>query len=155
MVELKNLMDSNDYSSILEIPDDDILDEAAGAIGLDMAEKYVEFLSARKKRTTSFYPDKVLNDPDYVIPSSVKCSIATKELEKRIDVLFDADNLPTDAQMMNVFNALEKRFSKDVDNFVKTLYFHIIKKFGFDNKEYNAFCRTFPNFFNSFVRLLP
>ena len=152
MVELKNLMDANDYSSILEIPDDDILDEAAGAIGLDMAEKYVEFLSTRKKRTTSFYPDKVLNDPDYVIPSSVKCSIATKELEKRIDVLFDADNLPTDAQMMNVFNALEKRFSKDVDNFVKTLYFHIIKKFGFDNKEYNAFCRTFPNFFNSFVK---
>ena len=152
MVSLKNKMDNRGYSSILEIPEDDLLDDAAGSIGLETAEKYVAFISSRKKKTTDFNPDKVLNDAEYIIPKDVKCSIATKMLQKRMDVLFDINSLPTDEQLMNLFNALEKRYSKDLDNHLKILYFNIIKKFGFDDKKYTQFAKNFPNFFTAFVK---
>ena len=150
MVELKNLMDANNYDSIFDIPEEDILDEAAGAIGLDMAEKYVEFLSTHKNNT--FEPDKVLNDPKYTIPDGVYCHIATKALQLYIDSLYSIDNLPSDAQMVNLFKALEKKFDNDVDNFLLNLYSHIIKRFGFDDKKYKQFCIKFPKFFNAFVK---
>ena len=149
MIELKNLMDANNYDSIFDIPEEDILDEAAGAIGLDMAEKYVEFLSTRKNN--SFEPDKVLDDPEYSIPKGVNCSAATKSLQLYIDSEYSIDNLPSDTQMVNLFNTLENKFGKDVDNLLLNLYSHIIKKFGFDDNKYKQFCINFSQFFNKFV----
>lgn len=155
MVALQNIMDDDGYSSILEVPIDIIKDTFSGFIGVSMAEKYAGYIKMQQKKggdDPSMNPDKVLNDPNYVIPKGVKCSISMDELSKHISLLFDKDNLPTDEQMMNVFNALEARFGKDVDNHVKYFYITLYKKFDFMGDP-NAFAYThFPKFHEAITK---
>ena len=149
MIDLQNFMDNNGYSSILEVPSDRIKSIFSGYIGVSMAEKYVGYINIQKKKgdkDVTFDPDKVLNDPKYVIPKGVKCAISIDELSKHINLLYDKNNLPTDEQMMNLFNALEARFDKDVDNHVKYFYITLYKKFDFMGDP-NEFAYThFPKF---------
>jgi hypothetical protein len=119
-----------------------------------MAEKYVGYINIQKKKggDVTLDPDKVLNDPNYVIPKGVKCSISIDELSKHINLLFDKDNLPTDEQMMNLFNALEARFGRDLDNHVKYFYITLYKKFNFMGDP-NEFAYTnFPKFHEAITK---
>lgn len=151
MTELKNIMDNDGYASVSDIPSDIIKLKADGIIGTEMADNYVQFLSTYK---SSFNPDEVLNNPKYIIPSDMKCSEVIDRLKKRIDTLFDKDNLPTEDQMMNMFNTLEKTFNASKDNYVRPLYVAMINKFGFlESKEYrDNILKTFPNFIKSFMK---
>jgi hypothetical protein len=151
MTELNNIMDNEGYASVSEIPSDIIKLKADGIIGTEMADNYVQFLSTYK---SSFNPDEVLNNPKYIIPSDMKCSEVIDRLKKRIDTLFDKDNLPTEDQMMNMFNTVEKTFNASKDNYVRPLYVAIINKFGFlESKEYrDNILKTFPNFIKSFMK---
>lgn len=156
MVQLQNFMDNNEYSSILEVPTDEIKDIFSGFIGVSMTDKYAEYIKIQQEKrggdTPTMDPDKVLNDPNYEIPKGVKCSISIDELSKHINLLFDKDNLPTDQQLMNVFNALEAKFSKDLDNHVKYFYITLYKKFDF-MKDPNTFAYThFPKFHEAITK---
>lgn len=149
MVELHNIMEDEGYSSIQEIPSDIILDEAAGAIGESMAEKYVEFLSAYN---TSFSPGEVLNNPKYSIPKSeMKCGEVIDRLSKYIDLTFDSKIIPTDEQMMNMFNTLERTYNASKDNYIRPLYVSIFNKFGFLENASEFAKVNFPNFIKAFM----
>lgn len=151
MTELKNIMENEDYSSVQDIPSDIIKLKADGIIGTEMADEYVKFLSTFQSK---FNPAEILKNPKYSIPTDMKCSEVIDRLKKHIDLSFDKDNLPTEDQMMNMFNTLERTFNASRDNYVRPLYVHIINKFGFlDSKEYrDNILKTFPNFIKAFMK---
>ena len=108
MVELKNIMDNEGYSSIKEIPSDIIRLKADGIIGTEMTDDYIKFLSTFQSK---FSPAEVLKNPKYIIPNDMKCSEVIDRLKKHIDLSFDINNLPTEEQMLNMFNTLERTFN--------------------------------------------
>ena len=149
MKELKKIMKNEGYSSIQEIPKDIILLKAGGIIGTDMAENYVKFLSTFQ---SEFSPKDVLNDPDYVIPNDIKCSEVIDRLKKYIDLNFDSETLPTDEQMTNMFNTLERTYNASKDNYVRPLYVSLFHKFNFLANP-NEFGKVkFPNFIKAFMK---
>jgi hypothetical protein len=151
MTELYNIMENEGYSSIQEIPSDIIKLKADGTIGKEMADNYIQFLSTFQ---TSFSPKEVLKNPKYDIPTDMKCSEVIDRLKKYIDLTFDKDNLPTEEQMMNIFNTLERTFNASKDNYVRPLYVSLFNKFGFlESKEYrDVMVKTFPNFIKAFMK---
>lgn len=152
MVKLRNTMDMEGYDTVLDVPREEIVEIASGFVGIDMAEKYAEYLEARKgNKVVRLNPDKVINDPDYVIPEGVKCATAIRELSEEFNISFDKNNHPTDEQLMNIFNALERRFNKDVDNHVKYFYISIYEKLDFRGDP-NAFAYDlYPKFHDAIV----
>lgn len=149
MVALHNIMEDEGYSSILEIPSDTIMEQAAGAIGVSMAEKYVEFLSAYNSK---FSPGEVLNNPKYTIPKGeMKCGEVIDRLSKYIDLTFDSKIIPTDEQMMNMFNTLERTYNASKDNYIRPLYVSIFNKFGFLENASEFAKVNFPNFIKAFM----
>ena len=147
MTELKNIMENEGYSSIQDIPSDKIRLKADGIIGTEKADEYVKFLSTFQSK---FNPAEILKNPKYSIPTDMKCSEVIDRLKKYIDFACDKTKLPTETQMMNMFNTLKRTFNESKDNYVIPLYVHIFKKFGFLEKEYRTkFVETFPNFIKS------
>jgi hypothetical protein len=72
-------------------------------------------------------------------------------LKKYIDLSFDIENVPSDEQMMNMFNTLERTFNAAKDNYVRPLYVHLFNKFGFLENP-NEFAKVkFPNFIKAFM----
>ncbi len=154
MVELKNIMENDGYSSVQNIPADIIKLKADGIIGVEMAEKYVQFLSTFQSK---FSPSEVLKNPKYDIPTDMKCSEVIDRLKKHINLTFDKEHIPSDDQMMNMFNTLEKTFNTSKDNYIRPLYVSIFHKFGFiDNLKDKEFIKTFvtklfPKFTKAFM----
>lgn len=141
MVKLKNNMEDEGYDSISETPYELIRESVVGFIGVEMAEKYINFLKTFK---TDFNPAEVLKNSKYVIPEDMKCSEVIDRLKKYIDLKFDKEKLPTDEEMVNMFNILEKTFSGSKDNYVRPLYVSLFHKFGFvDNFKDKDFVKTF------------
>ena len=149
MVELKNIMENEGYSSIKDIPEDIIRLKADGIIGVEMAKNYVNFLS---KFASSFNPSEVLNNPKYTIPDNMKCGEVIDRLRKYIDLTYDEENIPSDETMMNMFNTIERTFDTYRDNYVRPLYISIFLKFGFF-KNTNDFVKVnFPKFTTAIMR---
>ena len=151
MTELYNIMENEGYSSIQEIPSDIIKLKADGTIGKEMADNYIQFLSTFQSK---FSPAEVLKNPKYEIPTDMKCSEVIDRLKKHIDLTFDKDNLPTEDEIMNMFNTLERTFNASKDNYVRPLYVSLFNKFGFlESKEYrDVMLKTFPNFIKAFMK---
>jgi hypothetical protein len=143
MVELRNIMKNRGYSSIMDIPEKILMAKAKGIIGAEMAIKYVNFLS---KFTTNFTPSEVLDNPKYVIPKEMKCAEAIDRLKKYIYLTYDSKNTPSDEQMTNMFNTLDRTFGEHLDNYVRPFYVSLFKKFGFheDKEEFTKI--KFPKF---------
>ena len=151
MVELHNIMENEGYLSVQEIPSDIIQLEADGIIGTEMSEKYIEFLSTFKSK---FSPAEVLNNPKYSIPTDMKCSEVIDRLKKYIDTKFDINKLPTEDQIMNMFNILDATFNASKNNYVMPLYAHIFKKFGYlgTAEERKIFTSSFRKFIIAFMK---
>lgn len=143
MIELKNIMENEGYNSIQEIPMDIIELKAYGTIGEDMAQKYVQFLKTFK---SDFIPSEVLDNTNYSIPTDMKCSEVIHRLKKYIDLEFSKDKLPTDEQMENMFNTIEKTYNPSKDNYVRPLYISIFNKFDFFENPIKFAKEDFPNF---------
>ena len=108
--------------------------KADSIIGAEMSKKYVKFLETHTK--TSVNVKQILENPDYEIPSSAKCSEVCKRIENYIKVAYSPDNLPSVDILMNMFNNLNKTYSAAKDNFVKIMHIDIIKFLGvIKNKE--------------------
>lgn len=154
MTELHNIMENENYSSVQEIPADIIKLKADGIIGKEMADSYVQFLSTFQSK---FNPAEVLKDPKYDIPTDMKCSEVIDRLKKYIDLTFDKENLPSDEQVMTMFNTLERTFNASKDNYVRPLYVSLFHKFGFvenlKDKEFmkEFVTKLFPGFTKAFM----
>ena len=149
MIELKNIMENDGYSSIEEIPTNRIRLKANGIIGKEMAENYVQFLSTFQSK---FSPKDVLDNPKYIIPDDMTCSETIDRLKKYIDLTYDKEEYPTDEQMMNMFNTLERTFNASKDNYIRPLYVSLFHKFGFLENP-NDFAKVkFPNFIKAFMK---
>ena len=128
MNELNLYKENHGYANIVDIPDTKLRRIADGIIGEDMAARYVAFL---KSHASSIVVDAkaVLEDLDYVIPSSSNCPDVVKQIENYVTITYDDTNLPDVSLLMNMFNKLNSRYSSSKDNYVKRMHLNIIKHF--------------------------
>lgn len=125
MHELYLYKKNHGYVEVTDIPSDEVRLKADAIIGAEMSKKYVKFLETHAK--TSVNVEKILDDPDYVIPSDAKCSEVCKRIENYVKVVYSPDNIPSVDVLMNMFNNLDRTYSKSKDNFVKIMHINIIK----------------------------
>ncbi len=125
MHELYLYKKNHGYVEVTDIPSDEVRLKADAIIGTEMSKKYVKFLETHAK--TSVNVEKILEDPDYVIPSDAKCSEVCKRIENYVKVVYSPDNIPSVDVLMNMFNNLDRTYSKSKDNFVKIMHINIIK----------------------------
>ena len=128
MNELNLYKENHGYENIVDIPSEKIRRMADGIIGEDMAVRYVAFL---KSHASSIAVDAkaVLEDPDYVIPSSSKCPDVVRQIENYVTIRYDDTDLPDVSLLMNMFNKLNSTYSGSKDNYVKRMHLNIIKHF--------------------------
>jgi hypothetical protein len=76
----------------------------------------------------------------------MKCAEAIDRLKKYIYLTYDSKNTPSDEQMTNMFNILDRTFGEHLDNYVRPFYISLFKKFGFheDKEEFTKI--KFPKF---------
>ena len=148
MSDLHNTMLNDNLSSIIQIPERKILRKAGGAIGQKLATEYVKFI---KEYYSGFNPSDVLNNPNYSIPEDKTPAEFFDRLKSYIEATFDKTNPPTDEQMMNMFNTLEKTFGSGKGNFIKILYTSLLEKFGiYEDSE--SILKNFKNFIVAFAK---
>ena len=128
MNELNLYKENHGYANIVDIPDTKLRRIADGIIGEDMAVRYVAFL---KSHASSIAVDAkaVLEDPDYVIPSSSQCPTVVKQIEDYVTIKYDDTDLPDVSLLMNMFNKLNSTYAGSKDNYVKRMHLNIIKHF--------------------------
>ena len=128
MNELNLYKENHGYANIVDIPENKLRRKADGIIGEEMAARYVEFL---KSHASSIAVDAkaVLEDPDYVIPSSSNCPDVVKQIEDYVTIQYDDTDLPDVSLLMNMFNKLNSTYSGSKDNYVKRMHLNIIKHF--------------------------
>ena len=128
MNELNLYKENHGYANIVDIPDTKLRRIADGIIGEEMAVRYVAFL---KSHASSIAVDDkaVLEDPDYVIPSSSKCPDVVRQIENYVTIRYDDTDLPDVSLLMNMFNKLNSTYAGSKDNFVKLMHLNIIKHF--------------------------
>ena len=128
MNELNLYKENHGYANIVDIPENKLRRMADGIIGEDMAVRYVAFL---KSHASSIAVDAkaVLEDPDYVIPSSSQCPNVVKQIEDYVTIKYDDTDLPDVSLLMNMFNKLNSTYSGSKDNYVKRMHLNIIKHF--------------------------
>ena len=128
MNELNLYKENHGYENIVDIPSEKIRRMADGIIGEDMAVRYVAFLQSHAS-SIAVDAKAVLEDPDYVIPSSSK-------IEDYVTIRYDDTDIPDVSLLMNMFNKLNSTYSGSKDNFVKRMHLDIIKHFKvMSNKE--------------------
>lgn len=115
------------YAEISDIPSDVIKLRADGIIGSEMASKYVKFLETHAK--TDVNVKELLSNPDYKIPSTVKCSEVAKRVENHIKVVYSSENLPDVNLLMNLFNTMNKTYPATKDNIIKIMHINLFKFF--------------------------
>ena len=144
MSDLHNYMTNHNYSSISQIPDRVIERKAGGAIGRKLGLEYTEYI---KKYYSNFNPADILNKSDYTISDDMTPSEVFNRLGTYIDSTFDKTNPPSDNQMMNMFNTLERTFDGGKGNYAKVLYTSALEKFGIhDADATDRILKIFPNF---------
>lgn len=148
MSDLHNTMINNNYTSIIQIPERKLLRKAGGAIGQKLATQYVEFI---KEYYSGFNPADILNNPDYLMPDDKTPSELIDRIKSYIEANFSKTNPPTDEQMMNMFNTLEKTFVNSKGNYTRVLYTSLLEKFGiYDDTE--SILKNFKKFIVAFAK---
>ena len=128
MNELNLYKENHGYANIVDIPENKLRRIADGIIGEDMAVRYVAFLKSHAS-SIAVNTKAVLEDPDYVIPSSSQCPNVVKQIEDYVTIKYDDTDLPDVSLLMNMFNKLNSTYSGSKDNYVKRMHLNIIKHF--------------------------
>lgn len=128
MNELNLYKENHGYTNIVEIPSEKLRRIADGIIGEDMAVRYVAFLQSHAS-SVAVDAKAVLEDPDYEIPKSSKCSDVVRQIENYVTIRYDDTDIPDVQLLMNMFNKLNDTYSGSKDNFVKLMHLNIIKHF--------------------------
>lgn len=126
MDDMQLFRDNHGYSTIYEIPENILRTMAAGVIGQEMGDRYVDFLKSHAS-TVAVDPESVLNDPGYVIPKSSSCSDVCTQIEHFIAIKYSKTDRPDVDLLMNLFNKLNDTYSGTKDNFVKVMHLNIMK----------------------------
>ena len=129
MNELNLYKENHGYDNIVDIPNSKLLRIATGIIGEDMAQSYVSFLKSHKG-SIAVDVNKIMEDPEYVIPETSKCTDVVRQIENNILVVYSSDDLPPVDYMMNMFNNLAKTYGGSKDNIVKLAHINIMKHFN-------------------------
>ena len=142
MLNLWNIMKMEGYRSIGEIPERVIRRQAAGTIGDEMGEKYVDFV--KHSKGTVLNVRDMFTDSSYIIPDPIP---SAAEMSERVVNFVEATYLPseppTEEELMNMFNLINKTYSKTKDNYFKQMHIDIIKHFSKsgDIKAINKYCK--------------
>ena len=147
MTDLYNMMKNRNYDSIVKIPRRILEQQAGSAIGKSLGKEYVNFILSYY---SNFNPSEMLNNPNYKIPEDIKISEIPKRLEGHIGTL---EELPTDEQLMNMFDNLNKSITGSQNNILKPLYVFILEKLGIhkDVKDvYNRYRKFIMNIINKY-----
>ena len=135
MVEINNYMKDHNLNKITDIPAEDLKLMADGIIGDEVSARYVSFIQSYSS-SIAVDAKAVLEDPNYTIPSSSRCSDVVRQVEHYITVKYDDTHLPDVKLLMNVFNKMNDTYSGSKDNLVKLMHLNIIKHFNvMKNKE--------------------
>ena len=115
------------FTSISEIPEREIMNHAAGAIGAEFAQKYIDFLKMNKGNI--FKMKEMFENPDYEIPGDIPSAAEMAEkVVNYIDSNYSTKNLPNEEYLINMFNQLNKLYPKTKDNYIKQVHMDILKK---------------------------
>lgn len=117
------------YKSILDIPVDEFVEDAAGIIGEDMAHAYNTHMDSFRKSSVDV--GKIMNDSTYTIKIKDKDkndSVITvcKKVLGRIKADYSPKELPSVDNLMNIFNFFSKHYGVSQDNVVKGMHIDII-----------------------------
>ena len=132
-----------------EIDDDWLLDTVGGFIGLDMANKYMKFLKSKRESLKSFDVTKFLTKPEYfpkevsyeedgeIKKRKILCYEITDLLGEYICSSYGKNTLPSDDEMVLLFNKLENEFGKtpSVQKYLNSLYIKLMSNFIGLNKK--------------------
>lgn len=134
MHELHLYKKNHGYKEITDIPIDTIRLKAQAIIGEEMADAYCKHLEISKGNILNV--NAILTDTKYVIPSELKISEVSKKILDYIKVKYSSEDLPTDEELTNLYNKLDKTYPPTKDNFVKETHIEIIKHLdGVSNEE--------------------
>lgn len=124
MSNLWNIMKNEGYESIDQIPEDTIRRQCDGTIGSKMGEKYVDWL--KNAHDTVLNIGKVFSDAAYIVPEPIPSAAEMSEkVINYIEANYSKDELPSEEYLMNMFNLLNKTYSKAKDNYIKEMHIRI------------------------------
>ena len=127
MNKLYNICKMEGYDNISEIPKDEFEDHVYGAIGELTGRKYVEWVY--EKGDSILNIRKVFEDKSYVIPEPIPSAAEISEkIINYIDTNYSIEELPNVEYLINMYELLNKTYSKTKDNYIKQMHINILKK---------------------------
>ena len=128
MNKLNRICKIKKYTSIADIPTDELEDHVYGAIGEEVGKKYIDFI--KNGESKSLNVGKILNDASYVIPDPIPSAAELSEkITSYMKSHYSKDELPSEEVLLNMFNLINKTYSKAHDNYFKMMHINIIKMF--------------------------
>ena len=125
---LHNTCKMEGYSSIAEIPEDDLRTDVYGAIGSEVGRKYIDWIKSRGDSILSI--KKIFEDDSYVLPDPLpNVAELTEKVLSYIELNYSADSLPEPSYLVNMFNIFNRTYPKTKDNYVKQMHVNILKMF--------------------------
>lgn len=124
---LYNYMKNHKIDSVKDIPEKVLSLWGNSSIGKDVTEKYISFIKDNADKVLDI--KKVFNDSKYEIPKGEKPKAAelTEDILKYIESNYTSKDLPEESELINMFNFLDKTYSRSKDNYVKQMHINILK----------------------------
>ena len=145
MNKLHNICDIDGYDNISQIPEDELRDHAAGAIGQETGDRYVDWILMKKDTTLNIR--NMFEDTSYVIPDPIPSAAEMSEkVFNFVETNYSSEDLPKEEYLLNMFNLINKTYPTTRDNYFKQMHINIIKFLGSDKeaikqiKDYSKEC---------------
>ena len=126
MKELYNIMKLDGIENISDIDQKDLEIYGNATIGEEMTTKYIDFIKNKKDSVINI--DKLFEDPDYMIPSEplVKAAELSEKVLNYVVAKYSKENPPKVEELLNMFNTINKTYSKGSDNYFKQMHVDIL-----------------------------
>lgn len=126
MNKLYNVCKIEGYSHINEIPKEEMEDHVYGSIGEEVGKKYIDWIY--EKGDSILNIKKVFEDNTYVIPDPIPSAAEISEkIINYVEANYSTDELPKGEYMVNMYELLNKTYSKTKDNYIKQMHITILR----------------------------
>ena len=126
MKELWNIMDIDGYKSISEIPPREIETHGYATIGEETTKKYIDWINGKSK--TALKMSEVFSNSSYIIPEPIPSAAEMSEkVYNYVETNYAPDSLPPVEELVNMYELLNKTYSKTKDNYIKEMHINIVK----------------------------
>ena len=136
--------DTEGYSNILEIPEEQLMADVCGAIGTETGEKYIDYLKKNEHKIINV--KKIFEDDKYSVDSLEEIPKAAEMSElilNYIKGMYSIDELPPEKYLINMYNFLDKTYDVSKDNYIKQLHINVLKYLSSPKlKKYFTLCRN-------------